>query len=46
VDAARESLLGRPRYSAAAFNGGRLVYYELNAGERGIVRDVGESERR
>jgi hypothetical protein len=45
VDAAYAGLVGRPRYSAAAFVGGRLTYYELATGERGISRDVGAKTR-
>jgi hypothetical protein len=40
VDAAYDGLVSRPRYSSAAFNGGKMSYYELANGERGISREV------
>ncbi|OGA55549.1 MAG: hypothetical protein A3G81_13640 [Betaproteobacteria bacterium RIFCSPLOWO2_12_FULL_65_14] len=40
VNAAIDTLVERPRYSAAAFRDGKLVSYELRAGARGISREV------
>ena len=44
VDAAYESLTQHPRYSSAAFSGGKLISYELRNGARGISAELaGES---
>ena len=40
VDAGYGKLIDRPRYSTAAFNGGKLTYYELRSGQRGISAEV------
>jgi hypothetical protein len=40
VDAAYRELVNHPRYSAAAFDAGKLIWYELRQGQRGIVSDV------
>jgi len=40
VDAAYLQLVDRPRYSSAAFNGGKLIFYEMRTGVRGISREV------
>ena len=40
VDAAYDLLVRSPRYSSAAFRGGKLTHYELRNGERGIAREI------
>jgi hypothetical protein len=40
VDAAYETLIRRPRYSSAAFDGGKMISYELQSGARGLSREV------
>jgi len=46
VDAAFEKLVDRRRYSMAAFEGGKLVKYELRPGQRGIVAELVPEKRR
>jgi hypothetical protein len=45
VDAAFGRLVDRRRYSVAAFDDGKLIYYELRPGERGISREVATESR-
>lgn len=45
VDAAFGRLVDRRRYSVAAFDDGKLIYYELRPGERGISREVADARR-
>ena len=45
VDAAYGTLIDSPRYSSAAFNGGKLTSYELRSGQRGISREVATERR-
>jgi len=45
VDAAYRELINRPRYSSAAFNGGKLTSYELRSGQRGISSEVTAEHR-
>jgi len=40
VDAAYRELINHPRYSSAAFNGGKLTSYELRNGARGIAAEI------
>ena len=40
IDAVIGELVDRPRYSTAAFTSGKLVSYELQNGQRGIVRNL------
>ena len=40
VDAPYDSLIRHPRYSSAAFSGGKLISYELRNGARGISAEV------
>jgi hypothetical protein len=45
VDAAYGKLVDTPRHSSAAFDGGKLISYELRNGQRGISSEV-TAERR
>ena len=45
VDAAYGTLIDSPRYSSAAFNGGKLTSYELRSGQRGISSEVATGRR-
>ena len=45
VDAAYGTLIDSPRYSSAAFNGGKLTSYELRSGQRGISSEVATERR-
>lgn len=45
VDAAYREIINHPRYSSAAFNGGKLTSYELRNGARGISAEI-TAERR
>jgi len=45
VDAPYRELINHPRYSSAAFNGGKLTSYELRTGARGIAAEI-TAERR
>jgi hypothetical protein len=45
VDAAYGELIDRPRYSSAAFNGGKLTSHELRGGQRGISNEVATERR-
>jgi hypothetical protein len=45
VDAAYGELIDRPRYSSAAFNGGKLTSHELRNGQRGISNEVATERR-
>ena len=40
VDAAYRELVNHPRYSSAAFDAGKLIWYELRQGQRGISSEV------
>jgi hypothetical protein len=40
VDAVAGELVDRPRYSAAAFKNGKLIFHEMKNGQRGIVRSL------
>lgn len=45
VDAAYGTLIDSPRYSSAAFNGGKLTSHELRSGQRGISSEVATERR-
>ncbi|MBI3041794.1 MAG: hypothetical protein HYY78_03105 [Betaproteobacteria bacterium] len=45
VDAAYGELVDRPRYSSAAFSGGKLISYELRRGQRGISKEIAAARR-
>ena len=40
VDAGYRELINHPRYSSAAFNAGKLIWYDLRQGQRGISSAV------
>ncbi|MBI4204002.1 MAG: hypothetical protein HY527_03160 [Betaproteobacteria bacterium] len=45
VDAGYRELINHPRYSSAAFNAGKLIWYDLRQGQRGILSEVGVERR-
>lgn len=45
VDAAYDRLIRQPRYSSAAFSGGKLIHYELRNGARGISAEIAAEGR-
>jgi len=45
VDAAYRELVNHPRYSSAAFDAGKLIWYELQQGQRGISSEVAAARR-